>query len=437
MSQLSDKLIQEGIQRFKSYKAKARRKQNEKHLNYYSGTSLWTYIQPYFSIDAFKEIPVYESNITRKFINKMSRVYTIAPERKSSAIYKKMTKVKDLKMKHVERMTRLVGTLATEICFDYEKQLFTYNPIYYYDCFFREDEPFNPAAIIYPILNPVDDVSYSYGTERFCYLDEYIKRVYDASGNIESEEEHYYDILPVAFTHKEEQLDSFFVEGAADIINANEHVNITLTEMQLGLRFQMFGQPYATGVYEDSAVTRTGSNVIINLPEGAQYGIATPGGNIRDVIENLKFQISLVAQNNHLMVYFEENADRPSSGLALLVKDFERMEDYKDDLEMWRIYEHNIYDIEKAIAAANNISLPDSFSIKFIEPEYPKSVQEQISKDKWEMEQGFTSKEDILIREERDLTKPQAKKIINKNLESQPKEEPIQENTFPPKNKKE
>ena len=133
MSYLSEKLIQEGIQRFKSYKAKARRKQNEKHLNYYSGTSLWTYIQPYFAIDAFKEIPVYESNLTRKFINKMSRVYTIAPERKSSAAYKKMTEIKDLKMKHVERMTRLLGTLATEICFDEKESKFTYNPIYYYD----------------------------------------------------------------------------------------------------------------------------------------------------------------------------------------------------------------------------------------------------------------------------------------------------------------
>ena len=428
---LSEKAIQESISKFKSYKSKARRKQNEKHLNYYSGTSVWQYIQPYFAIDAFKEIPVYETNITRKFINKMSRVYTIAPERKTSASYKKMTEGKDLKMKHVERMTRLLGTLATEVCYDDEKNIFTYHPIYYYDCFFENDDPFNPSAIIYPLLNPVDDVSYHRGNERFCYMDERIKRVYDESGNIEHEEEHYYGCLPVLFSHKEEQLDSFFVEGASDIINANEHVNITLTEMQLGLRFQMFGQPYATGVYEDSAVTRTGSNVIINLPEGATYGIATPGGNIQDVIENLKFQISLVAQNNHLMVHFEENSDRPSSGLALLIKDFERMEDYKDDLEMWRICEHKLYYIEQKIAEANNFSLPDSFSVKFIEPEYPKSVQEQIAKDSWDMEQGLTTKEDILIREERDLSKAQAKKIIEKNLESQPKEEtPKEENNF-------
>ena len=201
--------------------------------------------------------------------------------------------------------------------------------------------------------------------------------------------------------------------------------------MQLGLRFQMFGQPYATGVYEDSAVTRTGSNVIINLPEGATYGIATPGGNIQDVIENLKFQISLVAQNNHLMVHFEENSDRPSSGLALLIKDFERMEDYKDDLEMWRICEHKLYYIEQKIAEANNFSLPDNFSVKFIEPEYPKSISEQIAKDNWDMEQGLTTKEDILMREERDLSKAQAKRIIEKNLQSQPKEEtPKEENNF-------
>ena len=127
---LSEKAIQESISKFKSYKSKARSKQNEKHLNYYSGTSVWQYIQPYFAIDAFKEIPVYETNITRKFINKMSRVYTIAPERKTSASYKKMTEGKDLKMKHVERMTRLLGTLATEVCYDDEKNIFTYCLLY-------------------------------------------------------------------------------------------------------------------------------------------------------------------------------------------------------------------------------------------------------------------------------------------------------------------
>ena len=42
------------------------------------------------------------------------------------------------------------------------------------------------------------------------------------------------------------------MEGASDLVSANEHINITMTEMQLGLRFQMFG-PILTGLVSDNA----------------------------------------------------------------------------------------------------------------------------------------------------------------------------------------
>ena len=71
---------------------------------------------------------------------------------------------------------------------------------------------------------------------------------YGIDGNILEEYEHGYGILPFVFTHREEQIDEFFVDGANDIVDCNEQVNIAMTEMQLGLRFQMFGQPYMTGV---------------------------------------------------------------------------------------------------------------------------------------------------------------------------------------------
>ena len=44
---------------------------------------------------------------------------------------------------------------------------------------------------------------------------------------------HSYGVLPFVFTHRENQTDSFYVEGANDIINANEHINIAMTEIML------------------------------------------------------------------------------------------------------------------------------------------------------------------------------------------------------------
>ncbi len=96
-------------------------------------------------------------------------------------------------------------------------------------------------------------------------------------------------------------------------------------------------------------------------------------GNIESVIENIKFQVDLVAQNNHLYVQFAQDGGETPSGIALKIKDLERFEDYQDDLELWRMYEHELYYIEREIAAYNNIKLPEKLKLDFNEPEYPKS----------------------------------------------------------------
>ena len=83
---------------------------------------------------------------------------------------------------------------------------------------------------------------------RYAYFDNSVYAEYDEDGNIVDSYEHGYGVLPFLFTHRENHIDSFFVDGADDIVSCNEHVNITMTELQLGLRFQMFGQPYVTGL---------------------------------------------------------------------------------------------------------------------------------------------------------------------------------------------
>ena len=89
-------------------------------------------------------------------------------------------------------------------------------------------------------MQPVEDSSkveklqYAYwDAEKYVHMDEDM--------TILNEIPHNYGVLPFVFTHRENQTDSFYVEGANDIISANEHVNIAMTEMQLGLRFQLFG----------------------------------------------------------------------------------------------------------------------------------------------------------------------------------------------------
>jgi len=408
-------IIQESIREYKLSQAQARRREIYKLLDFYSGCEIERYIQPYFDADAFREIPVYSANFTKRFINKMSRIYNVGANRNVGESYDNLTVKKDARMKHIEKMTRLLGTVATQVIYrdDVEMPHFDYRPVYYFDVHMDEN-PFVPTAITYPILHNVNEV-YDTKELEYAYWDSNMYAQYDEEGNIVQEFEHGYGVIPFVFTHRENQLDSFFVEGANDIVDCNEQVNITMTELQLGLRFQMFGQPFVTGVYSDKGMKRTGSDSILDLPEGATFGIASPGGNIQSVIESVKFQVDLVAQNNHLYVQFAQDGGEVPSGIALKIKDLERFEDYQDDIELWRMYEHEMYHVERAIAGYNGINLPAELKLDFIEPEYPKSVQDQILIENHALQNNLATQPQLLQKYNKDLSIEEAREIVRAN----------------------
>lgn len=409
-----EQIIKDSIQEFKQSQAKSRRDHIRKLIDYYCGTNTSQYIQRYFDADAFREIPCYEANFTKRFINKMSRIYTVGAAYNVNSQYNNLIKMKAARMKHIERMTRLVGSVATQVVYvDGDNPHFDYRPIYYFDVHLG-DNPFQPEAIMYPILMNIDDVSYA-NNLRYAYFDKAMYAEYDEQGNIVEEYEHGYGVLPFMFTHRENQLDSFFVEGADDIVSCNEHVNITMTELQLGLRFQMFGQPYVTGLQADKRLERAGSDTILDLPEGSVFDIVAPEADLQSVIETVKFQVDLVAQNNHLYVQFAQDGGEVPSGIALKIKDLERFEDYQDDLELWKMYEHDLYKVEREIAEYNGIRLPEELKIDFNEPEYPKSIQDQIMWDNHRLQNNLITQAKLMLEYNDDLTMQEAENIISNN----------------------
>ena len=412
--------IEESLKNLKLKYQDGREKYVEKLLDYYEGNNTAQYIANRFDTDAFKEIPPYEANITKRFINKASRIYTIGAKRNVSNRYSELTALKDAKMKHIERMTRLLGTLATRVVWNgsEESPMFDYRPVYNFYPFFDSD-PFVPTALSYPLFHFVDDAT---RTDKMQYMiwdkDSWV--IVDSDGNILQGGTHNYGRLPFIFTHREPQTDQFFVAGANDICNSNEHINITLTEMQLGLRFQMFGQPVSIGA-EMAGRQRTGSDVTLELPEGASYNIVSPQGNINDVIENIKFQVEMVAQNNHMWVQWAQTGGEVPSGISLMIKDLEYHRDFKDDLSIWKMYEYKMYEVEKAVAKSNNVSLPAKFGIDFNEPEYPKTVQDQILWDNHRLQLNLVTEAALLVEYNKDLTLQEAQTLIDQNKEKNKK----------------
>jgi hypothetical protein len=408
-------IIQDSLTNFKEEQAKARREEVRKFLDYYSGSLTEQYIEGYFKSDAFQEIPHYNTNIVKKFVNRMSKIYTIGAKRNVSDRYLDLTSVKNARMKQMERMTRLLGSTATYVMYDELEERFEYRPIYYFEPYFG-DNPYKPEAIVYPMMHGHADLS---DTDElmYAYWDSELHLKFNENGDILEEVQHNLGILPFVFTHREEQLDSFFVEGASDLVSANEHINITMTEMQLGLRFQMFGQPVVTGLISDNSNVRAGSDEILTLPEGSTYDIVAPEGNVEAVIENIKWQIELVALNNHLFVTFAQSGGEVPSGISLMIKDLERHEDFIDDKELYRQYEKDFYRVEYALSQINNLGLPEvsQFKVDFSEVEYPMTPQDKIMLNEYKLKHNLTTQAQLLAEENKDLSVEDARQIIEAN----------------------
>ena len=424
-------IIQDSLTHFKEEQAKARREEVRKFLDYYSGSLTDQYIEGYFKSDAFQEIPHYNTNIVKKFVNRMSKIYTIGAKRNVNERYDQLTSVKNARMKQMERMTRLLGTCATYVMYDEMEERFEYRPIYYFEPYFG-DNPYKPEAIVYPMMHGHADINDT-NDLMYAYWDKELHMKFDENGNVLEEIEHNLGVLPFVFSHREEQLDSFFVEGASDLVSANEHINITMTEMQLGLRFQMFGQPVVTGLVSDNANVRAGSDEILTLPEGSNYNIVSPEGNVRDVIENIKWQIELVALNNHLFVTFAQSGGEVPSGISLMIKDLERHEDFIDDKELYRQYEKDFYKVEYALSNQNSLGLPDpvNFKVDFSEVEYPMTTQDKIMLNEYKLKHNLTTQAHLLAEENKDLTIEDAQRVIEENAQVNQPVEVQDENNSP------
>ena len=79
------------------------------------------------------------------------------------------------------------------------------------------------------------------------------------------------------------------------------------------------------------------------------------------------------------------------------------------------MYEHELYHVEREIAAYNNINLPDKLKLDFNEPEYPKTVQDQVLLDEHRLKHHMVDEPDLLMEYNKDLSRKEAEAIVEAN----------------------
>ena len=361
-------------------------------LSYYEGMAqeMEKDLAKYFPIKSL-EVPMIVQNVTSKLINARAIAYKNTPAR-TNEDYLDSVKDLDQAMITAERLTYLLGSHLIKSRYNEDKKVIEYDQIIEFEPIFepRSREPF---AYIYPVYNHgqarENEIVYAYWSAEEHFL-------IHQNGKIESVNEENvnpYGVLPFTICHRHPYTTDFMRNGATDIVNANLMINVLMTELGLAMRLQALGQPVISGVDQMSKVS-LGVDKPMVLPEGASFNFVSPGGNLKDYIESIRFYVDSVAYNNNLKVKWSVGRESFVSGEALKMAEI--------DLEV------------------HGINISDEYSVDFSEPRFPLTAKEEREQWNWEWANELSSPKDWLRKYNPDLSEEELDEMV---AEMQPEAE--------------
>ena len=367
-------------------------------LDYYTYNNTAKYIDQYFSGTLQQEIPIYNVNLTKKLINRISLVYKNAPIRDiENDNYFDLTTDKDWKLKNFERIHNLLGTLAVQVCWEDER--IKYNPIINFVPIMDPYNPLKPIGITYPLNKSVADWR-STEEDLFVYWSEEEHFMFETSGKIiqvNDDNLNPYGILPFVFIQPTHMVDEFWNEGAMDIALGNKQIDVAMTMLQHHIRTA--GGQYVIEGRVDANNIELGLNKVVVIDEGRMNNISS-NTSINDIKEGIQFQLKTIAFNNNLN--FDFGLSGSKSGVALRIENLELLEAREDEVEKWRRVEKELYKVEKQVLLTESgINLPEDISLDYAEIEFPDYEKEREEWD-WKFKHGLADKFDYLMAQDPD-----------------------------------
>lgn len=367
-------------------------------LDYYTYNNTAKYIDQFFSGTLQQEIPIYNVNLTKKLINRISLVYKNPPIREvENDKYYQITEDKDWKLKNFERIHNLLGTVAIQVA--WEDNAIKYNPVINFVPIMDPYNPLKPIGITYPLNKSVADWR---ATEEdlFVYWSETEHFMFDTSGKIiqvNDDNVNPYGVLPFVFVQPTHMVDEFWNEGAMDIALGNKQIDLAMTMLQHHIRTA--GGQYVIEGRVDANNIQLGLNKVVVLDEGKMSNVQS-NTSISDIKEGIEFQLKTIAFNNNLN--FDFGLSGSKSGVALRIENLELLEAREDEVEKWRRMEKELYKVEKAIILTESgLQLPEDITLDYAEIEFPDFDKEMAEWD-WKFKHGIADKYDYMMSKDPD-----------------------------------
>jgi hypothetical protein len=193
--------------------------------------------------------------------------------------------------------------------------------------------------------------------------------------------------------------DEFFLPGGRDLIESQDALNVALANLWRSVELQAHGQAWATGISANEQLG-IGPDRAVALPQGSQFGFASPNAPIDEILAAIEFLMRQTAATHDCGSDIFDLSKVAESGSAKYAGRIELKEARLDDIAMWRVVEERLFDVLKAVVnthAPGTIPESATLAVDFAELQDQLSESEQLENTRAKIELGLWSPVDALM----------------------------------------
>ena len=245
-----------------------------------------------------EQFRVFSINMVRAITNRCANTYRIQPRRTFTgadqaamdALYRAMNT--DAVLKKASRYTKLCKTAMLQIGFNEATGTPTLNVLTPNVDVLYTDPEHPERVIITHGATRAEDVTYSDWTPAGFRSLNYRGSPRRVDGNPLGVNP--YSVLPFVPLFDRLPDDRFFLPGGDDLLESQDAVNVALANLWRSVETQAHGQAWATGISANE-VLQFGPDRAIALPQGGQFGFASPNSPIASILSAIEFVLRQTA----------------------------------------------------------------------------------------------------------------------------------------------
>ena len=394
-------------------------------LDFYYNRNLDKHIDEWFSgSQHLRQVPAFPQSIVPRFARARMLLYKNPPIRllngEENDDYKAVAYHLNSKTREMAELTWLLGDASMRTKWNKNKERMEYDILpnvkkYYVN---GESEPFAVSYEIGRAMNSERQFIF-WSESREGEIGQHF--IFSQSGKIiavpgNPEMINPYGIIPISH--------ACYPSNALDVVRAAVQISIAMTEIALGIRFNL-GQPIAKGITDQDTIESGIDKLILLSDPASSFDYVSPNSDIRGNLESIKLMINTIAQNHSLAIRWGEGGT-PPSGEALRILSMENVEIRESDIPLWREWEHNRYEIDNIIYQTHTgKSLPEDLTIDYAEAGFPKSVSDEMAWIEFQLRNNLITRKELLLKFNPDMSDEELKSKMGELEEEKEVEAPV------------